>query len=29
MWDIVKYSFYGACLTFGAVLAMTLLCANR
>lgn len=22
MWDIVKYSFYGACLTFWAVLAI-------
>lgn len=29
MWDIVKYSFYGACLTFWVALAMTLLCANR
>lgn len=29
MWDIVKYSFYGDCLTFLVVLAMTLLCANR
>lgn len=29
MWDIVKYSPYGACLTFWVVLAMTLLCANR
>ena len=29
MWDIVKYSFYGACMTFWVVLAMTLLCANR
>jgi hypothetical protein len=29
MRDIVKYSFYGACLTFWVVLAITLLCANR
>lgn len=29
MRDIVKYSFYGACLTFWVALTITLLCANR
>lgn len=29
MRDIVKYSFYGACITFWVALTITLLCVNK